>query len=306
MEPQSRAQRNQTPASPGRADLTTPAHETEPGFKETEDYTRFKACILQKTGIDLNLYKQSQMYRRLFNMVERANVRDFMEYYHVLERDPQAFAAFLDRMTINVSELFRNPEKWQELRTKLLPSLLAGQRTLKVWSAGCSYGAEPYSLAILLDQIAPGKPHTIHATDLDQKILAKAREGLFSQTDVRNLDRVTLDRYFTPVTFKQAPDMPYIGPAFQVKPDIRSRVKFRAHNLLADRFENGYDLICCRNVVIYFTDEAKEPLYARFCQALSPGGILFVGGTERIFDFQKIGLDSPLPFFYRRIPTAQT
>ncbi len=277
------------------------ASKAEPGWRDTEDYARFKASILKKTGIDLNLYKQQQMHRRLLNMVERIKVGDFMEYFHVLERDPQEFAAFLDRMTINVSELFRNPEKWQEMRTQVIPSLLTQKRALKVWSAGCSYGAEPYTLAILLDQLAPGVQHTLHATDLDQKILAKAQEGLFTHADVKNLDAAALERYFTPVASKAVPGMPDVGPAYQVKPTIRAKVTFRAHNLLADRFESGYDLICCRNVVIYFTDEAKDRLYERFYQALSPGGMLFVGGTERIFNFREIGFDSPLPFFYRRI-----
>src|SRR5579862_7122220 len=133
----------------------------EAAFQDTEDYTRFKASVFTKTGIDLNLYKQQQMFRRLQHLVERANLGSFMEYYQVLERDAEEFAAFLDRMTINVSELFRNPEKWQELRANVLTPLLARKRALKVWSAGCSYGAEPYTLAILLNALAPGARHTI-------------------------------------------------------------------------------------------------------------------------------------------------
>jgi chemotaxis protein methyltransferase CheR len=273
----------------------------EAGFNETPDYVQFKTRVFQKTGIDLNLYKQQQMHRRLLNMVERAKARDFMEYYDVIERNPQEFAAFLDRMTINVSELFRNPEKWREIRAQILPPLLAQKRGLKIWSAGCSYGAEPYSLAILLDQVAPGVQHTIHASDLDQKILAKAREGLFNDADVKNLDDATRTRYFTRLPARNATPVPDAGPTFQVKPEIRARVAFRPHNLLADRFESGYDLICCRNVVIYFTDEAKDRLYTQFYESLTPGGVLFVGGTERIFNFREIGFDSPLPFFYRRV-----
>src|SRR5579871_5063274 len=147
----------------------------------TADFVQFKARFFQKSGVDLNLYKQQQMHRRLLSMVERAQQRTFMDYFQVLERDPQEYADFLDRMTINVSELFRNPEKWQELRERILPMLAqrldrSGQG-LKVWSAGCSYGAEPYTLAILLDQALPGRTHTIHASDLDRTILAKAKEG---------------------------------------------------------------------------------------------------------------------------------
>src|SRR5438270_11833095 len=104
-------------------------------FSETPDYAQFKALIFKKTGIDLNQYKQQQMHRRLLGMVERANKRTFLEYFEVLDRDERETAAFLDRMTINVSELFRNTEKWEELRTCLLPPMLSKKRDLKVWSA---------------------------------------------------------------------------------------------------------------------------------------------------------------------------
>lgn len=267
-----------------------------------EDYARFKTAFMKKSGIDLNLYKDQQMQRRLYNLVERAHLTAFMEYFALMEADPQVYATFLDRMTINVSELYRNPEKWAELRDAILPPMLALNRPLKIWSAGCSYGAEPYSMAILLDQITPKVRHAIHATDLDRKILEKAKEGWFSAADVRNLTPQERERYFTPLpgTSKAVPLADAL-PSLALTPEIRQRVQFRPHNLLADRFETDYDLICCRNVVIYFTDDAKEALYARFREALRPGGVLLVGGTERIFSHREMGLDSPLPFFYRRV-----
>src|SRR5207248_1288357 len=113
----------------------TPANEI---FIETPDYAQFKALICKKTGIDLNQYKPQQMHRRLLGMVERADKCTFLEYFELLQRDEKEMAAFLDRMTINVSELFRNPEKWEEMRTCILPSMPALNRGLKVWSAGCS------------------------------------------------------------------------------------------------------------------------------------------------------------------------
>lgn len=268
---------------------------------ETPDYVQFKVQILAKSGIDLNLYKQQQMHRRLSSLVEKVAARDFVDYFRVLERDPQEYALFLDRMTINVSELFRNPEKWQEVRAQILPALLSKKPNLKIWSAGCSYGAEPYTLAILLDQIAPGGRHTLHATDLDRKILEKAGEGKFSRSDVKNLNDATLARYFTTIEDRGAFGATLdVVPAYQVEPALRARVTFRPHNLLADPFEKDYDFICCRNVVIYFTEAAKDKLYTRFYEALAPRGVLFVGGTERVFNYQEIGFSSPAPFFYRR------
>ncbi len=258
--------------------------------QQREDYEYFKLHILQKTGIDLNLYKSQQMHRRLRGLVDRVNAGSFIKYYHILETDPKEFAIFLDRLTINVSELFRNPEKWDELREKILPDMLQARKPLRIWSAGCSYGAEPYTLAMFLDQMSPGMKHYIQATDIDQKILAKAREGIFTSADIKNV----------PPSYR----MKYLearGENYQVTASLREKVTFRAHNLLRDPFENDFDLIVCRNVVIYFTDEAKDKLFARFAHALKPRGVLFVGGTERIFNSRQIELDSKLPFFYQRI-----
>ncbi len=277
------------------------------------DYQRFKECILHKTGIDLNLYKQQQMHRRLQSMLGRAGAGSFTDYYAKLESDPQEMHAFLDRMTINVSELYRNPEKWDEMRDIVLPMLtgqsaerspgkMLGSRKLKIWSAGCSYGAEPYSLAILLDKLSPDVRHTLVATDLDRTILAKAKEGLFTSSDMKNVDDATRSRYFKRQSLPISSLTPDLDARYQVDAEVRGRVTFAPHNLLADRFDTGFDLICCRNVVIYFTDPAKEKLYRQFHDALRPGGILFVGGTERIFDYREIGFETPLPFFYRRTP----
>lgn len=258
--------------------------------QQRDDYEFFKVHILRKTGIDLNLYKSQQMHRRLMGLVERANAGTFVKYYQILESDPKEFAVFLDRLTINVSELFRNPEKWDELKDKILPNIIQPRRPVRIWSAGCSYGAEPYTLAMILDQMTPGVKHYIQATDIDQKILAKAREGIFTSADIKNV----------PPSYR----MKYLenrGENYQVVSSLREKVTFRAHNLLKDPFEKDFDLIVCRNVVIYFTDEAKDRLFARFAQSIKQQGVLFVGGTERIFNSREIGLDSKLPFFYQRL-----
>jgi chemotaxis protein methyltransferase CheR len=260
------------------------------GDTQRVDYEAFKRMVFRKCGVDLNLYKQQQMHRRLHGMVERANLKTFAEYFQLIDRDPAEWAAFLDRMTINVSELFRNPEKWEELKTQILPLMLRRGRPLRVWSAGCSFGAEPYTIAMLLDELSPGLRHTIVATDIDRKILERAQQGLFTEADVKNVPLASGQKYLLRT-----------GDRYQVVPSLRQRIVFRAHNLLADPFEPNWDLIVCRNVVIYFTEEAKDRLFARFVAALNPGGVLFVGGTERIFDYQDLGLDSRIPFFYERV-----
>lgn len=253
-----------------------------------DDYLWFCERVLARTGLDLKQYKRPQMERRLRSMAERVGARDLQEYWAVLEKDAGQFAYFIDRITINVSELFRNPEKFDELRRVILPELRRLGSPLKVWSAGCSYGAEPYSLAILLEEMRPLQYHIL-ATDVDETILNKAREGYFAPEDMRNVSAEWRKRYFIQQDSR-----------YQVKPELKRNISFRKHNLLADPFDTGFHLIVCRNVVIYFDEEAKDRLYARFFQSLVPGGVLFVGSTERIFNYRELGYEMPLSFFYRK------
>ncbi len=253
-----------------------------------DDYLWFCERVLAKTGLDLKQYKRPQMERRLRSMAERVGAQDLKEYWAVLEKDAQQFAYFIDRITINVSELFRNPEKFEELRRVILPQLRQLGSPLKAWSAGCSYGAEPYSLAILLEEMRPLTYHIL-ATDVDETILNKAREGFFAPEDMRNVSAEWRQKYFL-----------HHGDRYQVKPELKRNITFRKHNLLADPFDTGFHLIVCRNVVIYFTEDAKDRLYARFFQSLVPGGVLFVGSTERIFNYRELGFEMPLSFFYRK------
>jgi chemotaxis protein methyltransferase CheR len=175
------------------------------------------------------------------------------------------------------------------LENKCLTDLLAKSPRLNIWSAGCSIGAEPYSMAIILKEKTPNTKHRILATDLDSEILAKAKKAQYTNNEMKNMPQNRLTKYFTQV------DGQYI-----LNEDIKSRVEFQKHNLLLDRFESGFDLILCRNVVIYFTEEAKDGLYRRFFASLKPGGVLFVGGTEAILNFRDIGFGHYLPFFYRK------
>jgi chemotaxis protein methyltransferase CheR len=178
---------------------------------------------------------------------------------------------------------------FEVLRSKVLPELLALSKSVRAWSAGCSYGAEAYSLAVLLDEAAPGKMHNILATDIDDRMLARAREGVFQEPEVRCVTRSRLLKYFD-----KKPE------GYAVRDNLKKYITFQKHNLLESRFQSGFDLIICRNVVIYFTDETKSGLYQRFYDSLRPGGYLFVGGTERINNHAEIGFECRIPFFYKK------
>jgi chemotaxis protein methyltransferase CheR len=253
------------------------------------EYAYFIGQVHARTGMDLSQYKQGQMERRIRSMAERVKATSLLEYWKLLAGNDTAMADFLDRVTINVSELFRNPEKFEELRQFVLPELLRRKAGLQVWSAGCSYGAEAYSLRILLAQLSPTLNHRVLASDIDIRILARAREGIFTAEDMRNVPEAVQKRFFTRE-----------GELFRVMAAARQGVEFQQHNLLKDRFPTGMDIILCRNVVIYFTEDAKASLFERFYQALRPGGYLLVGNTERIHGAREIGFTSPRAFFYQR------
>lgn len=248
--------------------------------------------LKRRTGIDLNLYKQDQMRRRILSMADFKGMTSLGEFGKKVTGTDEDVRWFLDKIAINVSELFRNPEKWVELEKVIFPTLLKQNNRLKIWSAGCSYGAEAHSFAALLEARFPGQ-HSIVGTDIDQSALDQARSGLFGPNDLRAVPADIRDGYFE----KQ-------GDNWLAKPSLKKYLTFKTGNLLADKFDSGFDLIACRNVVIYFNDTAKDDLYRRFYSALKPGGILFVGSTERIFNSKELGFETPIPFFYQK-PTAQ-
>ena len=257
---------------------------------DEKDWVEFKRKLKSKTDIDLDLYKEPQMKRRIGNLVNRSAAKSFVEYFDTVAKDKDEFAAFIEYLTINVSEFYRTPDKFAKLETDVIPDLLKRSPKLNIWSAGCSIGAEPYSLSMIMKELTPGKQHRILATDLDIEILAKAKKGVYMENEIKSLSPERRKKYFDAL-----PDN-----KFAVKEDIKRCIEFKRHNLLKDPFEKGFDLILCRNVVIYFTEEAKDQLYTRFFEALKPGGILFVGATEAILNFRKMGYTSYQPFFYQR------
>ena len=257
---------------------------------EDLDFLIFQRRIKEKVGLDLSCYKRKQMERRLRSLVTQAGAKNFREYLQMMERDPEMLEAFRNRVTINVSELFRDPDKFKELATQVLPALLARTHRPRIWSAGCSNGAEAYSLAMLLHEAGIESPEAlILATDIDHEMLARAREGLFADADIKNVSAFRRRRFLS-----RASD------AYRVSDDLRRLIEFRHHDLLSEDFETDFHLLLCRNVTIYFTDDAKERLYRRFYNSLAPAGVLLVGATERIFSAREIGFESISPFFYRR------
>lgn len=251
-------------------------------------WEQFYEKVKGKTGLDLFQYKPDQLRRRILGMLEQKNAANLDEFWATLSKTPDGATWFLDKLAINVSELYRNPEKWVEMQEAILPKLIRPGRGLKAWSAGCSIGAEAHTLASILESSFPGR-HQIVGSDIDQEALNQAKSGLYSDADMKCVPNEIKAKYFLQE-----------GAKWKAKSEITRHLQFKTGDLLSDRFDTGFDLIMCRNVVIYFTDEAKDRLYRRFFDSLRPGGVLFVGSTERIFNSKDIGFETNIPFFYTK------
>jgi len=254
------------------------------------DFSRFIDNIKKKTAIDLSLYKEAQMKRRLTTLRLKHGHTTFDSYFQALVSNKSMMDEFLDRMTINVSEFWRNPQRWEVLRTKFLPQMIANGGKLKIWSAACSTGEEPYTLAMILDHLGALNKTYLLATDLDQGVLSKANQGYYLDRSIRDVPPQFLKSYFQEEE-----------GVYSVVDSLKKSVTFKQQNLLYDQFETEFDLIVCRNVMIYFTEEAKHDLYHKFSKALKKGGVLFVGSTEQIFTPSQYGFETAETFFYRKM-----
>jgi len=253
-----------------------------------DNYSFFVDKWKKITGVDLALYKEAQMKRRLTSLYEKKGYGDFREFALALEKNEALLQETLDRMTINVSEFYRNYKRWEVLEKTILP-LLKPAKTLKVWSAACSTGEEPYTLSMILSRQKGISDYQIIATDIDDKVLAKAKEGVYQERSLQEVPKEIKELYFT-----------QDGNRFAVKDEIKKNIRFQKHNLLADAYEKDFDIIVCRNVLIYFTEEAKEKIYHKFSGSLKNNGVLFVGSTEQIFNPEKYGFQSTDTFFYQK------
>ncbi len=253
------------------------------------DYTSFKKKVYGLTGLDLSLYKEKQMKRRLDTRIARSVKGGYDEYFELISSDREAFNQFMNYLTINVSEFFRNPEQWTVLEKKVLPELLKNTSKLKVWSAACSTGEEPYTLVMVLSRLLPLSDISVIASDIDDNAILKAKQGIYTEKSILNVPYDLKSKYFEKD-----------GLNYRISDEIKNKVRFEKMNLLSDNFQSSFDLIVCRNVMIYFTDEAKNYLYEAFNRALKHGGNLFVGSTEQIVSPRTYGFVSEYKFFYKK------
>jgi chemotaxis protein methyltransferase CheR len=270
------------------------------GYLPERDQWAFEALkelLIQEKGFDLEAYKERCILRRIYLKVRSKGHSDLGSYYRELSRDREELERLFQYMTINVTEFFRNPTAFTYLERKVLPRLMAEQSVhgrFRVWSAGCSSGEEPYSLAITLLRVKKRHriptPFTVLATDVDDTILARAKVGRYSPEALKNLDDEGVRDYFVEEE-----------GLLSISDEVRKCVTFRTEDVLRDNPGKDQSMIVCRNLLIYFSRENQEQIISRFSRKIHPGGYLMLGkaetliGRNRLF-FQSI---SPTERIYR-------
>lgn len=253
------------------------------------NFDEFYQWVRVNLGIDLNAYKEKQLQRRILSVMRNAGAQTLAEYATMIKSQPEIKSEFLDYITINVTEFFRNPDLFKEFEKYLVQQLTPQFGRLKIWSAACSVGAEPYSIAILADKHQLKLKERILATDIDEPILAKAKSASYKESELKNVTAADRLAYFKEKEGFQLLD-----------PHIKQKVRFKKHDLLQSPFERDFHGIVCRNVTIYFKNEARDELYRRFHEALVPGGLFFTGATETINNPEAIGFKKLSTFIYQK------
>jgi chemotaxis protein methyltransferase CheR len=257
-----------------------------------DDYVAFCEGLRQICGVDLSHYKRPQMERRLRSFFARQGITRLTDCLDALRRDKTELDALLDRVTINVSQLWRHPEQWTRLEGEILPEL-AREAQVRAWSAGCSYGAEAFTLAAVCQKTLSGRAGVrvrILGTDIDKRMIGRARAGVFSAEDARGVAAADMER-----GFERVPE------GWRAKDALRRMCQFELGDLLRlQPRAASHDLIMCRNTVIYFAEPVRDELHARLAKALRPGGYLIVGATERVTAPADLGLKMAHPFIYRK------
>jgi chemotaxis methyl-accepting protein methylase len=246
------------------------------------DIDLFIAYVRKYRGVELSFYRKTFLARRLQGRFEAVGVVNILGYIKVLKSDPDEWGRFIDKLSINVSEFFRDWEVFKLFRDQCVSALIAskikrGSRQVRCWSCGCSCGEEAYSLAILFREVLKEKIDgffiKIHATDVDEGALEIARAGAYERKSLVNCSRMgeeVLRKYFT-----FSPSGKYV-----VKDELKSMVDFQRHNLLTDKPLDRLDVIFFRNVQIYFSKDKVDDILVKIYQGLNKGGFLVLGKVE--------------------------
>ncbi|MRS12880.1 MAG: protein-glutamate O-methyltransferase CheR [Actinobacteria bacterium] len=237
--------------------------------------------VRDERGLDLKQYRTRYVERRVAVRLSAVGVRTYQQYAAYLDKHPGEYAKLLDALTINVTQFFRDPTVYEVFRRDVIPALLETkrarhQRIVRLWSAGCATGEEPYSLAMsMLDGIARTRSDasllTVIGTDIDTTALAVAKRGEYPVRELQHIPSFDQRRYVDTA-----------GEVFRLKPEVMRVCRFRYLNLFESPPIHGIDIVFCRNVFIYFNREDQERMVGAFWEALTRGGYLVLGRSERL------------------------
>jgi chemotaxis methyl-accepting protein methylase len=261
-----------------RPGYSLPLAHGELSQQDAIELQQLKDQIKEDLGFHCDGYKEQCLRRRIAVRMRARGMHTYAEYGQLLHRETAEQHRLLDAVTINVSKFYRNRDLWTALETQLVPQLFQlRDRPVRIWSAGCAAGEEPYTIAMLLRQYAVdnGREHVLGrfdvlGTDIDRASLALAKTGKYGSFAFTEIDEQARDRWFVP------------PERIEVQPEVRKMVRFEEKDLIKESFDTGFHLIMCRNVIIYFERAVQENLFLKFHNALAPGGILVLGKVETI------------------------
>jgi len=246
-----------------------------------KDFKFIRELVAEQTGISLSEAKSHMVYSRLARRLRSLNIPTFAQYCDYLKNDSSdELVHFVNALTTNLTAFFRENHHFEFLAKTLLPSIFATkqEKRLRIWSAGCSTGEEPYSLAMVVRENMPKTGNwdiKILATDLDSNVVAKASEGVYDESRMNGISAARMKRFFQ--KSRQSTKV-------KVKPEIRELITFKQLNLMhAWPMKGPFDFIFCRNVVIYFNKETQKQLFQRYADITVEKGHLFIGHSESLF-----------------------
>ena len=255
-------------------------------FLNDTDFEQYRALIYNESGIHFTQTNRSILESRLREQLRGRHLDSVKIYYNLIIHDKETLKDFLDSVTTNLTRFFRNQAHFDALEKYIVPEIMKIKKdtssdSIKIWSAGCSTGEEPYSIAMVLSDALPFPwKFDIIASDISLKCLMVGEAGFYSDNHIEGIPDYYLRKYFDKVS-----------GGYKIHGDIRSRIRFDYHNLNNDSGFRNIDVVFCRNVIIYFDDAAQIAVIKRFWDAMAQKSFLFIGHSESLF-----GMNTPFEF----------
>lgn len=228
-------------------------------------------------GFDFSGYSKASLKRRLTRIMQLKRL-EFYDLKHLLINDSEFFQHFLEEVTVNVTEMFRDPLYYKAINSQVLPYLSTFQH-VKIWSAGCSSGEEVYSMAILLKEAGLRNKSFIYGTDINTEVLKEAKKGIYS---LRKIKSYAENYQYTGLPGTITDHFTILYDAATIQTELKQNTLFSVHNLISDNVFNEFQMISCRNVFIYFESSLQEKILDLFYRSLCPLGFLCLGSKEAI------------------------